>query len=343
MIKNKSVEHLISLYDIERDCYTELGDFKSAYSALEARNKQEKILHSMATESMEIKNNVELEIEELKANNQVQASSLRLSQEKERTNRYMLVGSLILLVLASVLFYTLNRSYKLKKQRAEDQLKTTRKIQEERFKLAEKEKEVTIKQEIAAELHDNILSSLSGIRLSAEQLLISAAVKDEKSNRILTNLEKNIKTSYRTLKGYVDELRFQNSPIINTNILFEVEDFIKSTLKQADIEVVSDVSISHDLDQLSDTFQINIIRILKELLNNVIKHSGATFVNTKLQWKQGSFHFTLYDNGKGFDTGGVSSSRGLKNVRDRVKALNGVIDIISNPGEGTIIDLEFKL
>jgi len=79
------------------------------------------------------------------------------------------------------------------------------------------------------------------------------------------------------------------------------------------------------------------------LLNNVIKHSGATFVNTKLHWKRDSFHFTLYDNGKGFNSGGVSSSRGLKNVKDRVNTLNGVIDIISNPGEGTIVDLEFKL
>jgi len=169
---------------------------------------------------------VELEIEELKASNSLNASNLNLSLEKAKTSKFLLIGTLALLLLASVLFYSLTRSHRLKKQLAEDQLKTTRKIQEERFKLAETEKEVTIKQEIAAELHDNILSSLSGIRLSAEQLLISAAIKDEKSNTILTNLEKNIKSSAsryrssvrclyrsraRSIKRYFSDKYYSNS------------------------------------------------------------------------------------------------------------------------------------
>jgi signal transduction histidine kinase len=74
-----------------------------------------------------------------------------------------------------------------------------------------------------------------------------------------------------------------------------------------------------------------------EALQNVAKHAAATEGSIRLWADDGQFHFEVVDNGRGFDPSMTASSTGLQNMRDRMHALGGSLDVRSRPGEGTCI------
>jgi signal transduction histidine kinase len=75
-----------------------------------------------------------------------------------------------------------------------------------------------------------------------------------------------------------------------------------------------------------------------EALQNVAKYAGATRVFLKLRLEGAALVFRVEDDGKGFDPVRVPEGSGLQNMRDRVEALGGSLEIISVPGQGTTIE-----
>ncbi|HKX85420.1 MAG TPA: ATP-binding protein, partial [Flavobacterium sp.] len=91
-------------------------------------------------------------------------------------------------------------------------------------------------------------------------------------------------------------------------------------------------------------FEIKIYYIVSELINNIIKHSGATEAYLTLAHENGEFSFSVIDNGKGFDVNNIRQSEGfgLTQIRARVKNMHGSITIKSKEGEGTNIIVKVK-
>jgi signal transduction histidine kinase len=75
-----------------------------------------------------------------------------------------------------------------------------------------------------------------------------------------------------------------------------------------------------------------------EAMQNVAKYAEASQVKLRV-WLQGStMAFAVEDNGKGFEPATVARSSGLQNMRDRLEALGGALEITSAPGRGTTIE-----
>jgi signal transduction histidine kinase len=90
--------------------------------------------------------------------------------------------------------------------------------------------------------------------------------------------------------------------------------------------------------------QLAIYRIAQELANNIVKHAGATQASIVLREEVDFIILQGEDNGKGFDPGEVKSNGlGLKSIRDRVKLLNGSMELDSSPGKGTLISIYLPL
>jgi two-component system NarL family sensor kinase len=91
--------------------------------------------------------------------------------------------------------------------------------------------------------------------------------------------------------------------------------------------------------------QINIYRIVQELLTNAVRHAHAGEILVQCSQNGTRFFITLEDNGQGFDAAAVAAKPGigLSNARSRVEYLNGKLDIVSAPGEGTTINIEFDV
>lgn len=90
--------------------------------------------------------------------------------------------------------------------------------------------------------------------------------------------------------------------------------------------------------------ELTVYRIAQELVNNALKHSGATNINLQLIGETNRICVQVVDNGKGLDTSGKSGDgKGLVSIRDRVAANNGRFELESVPGQGTEATIEFLL
>jgi signal transduction histidine kinase len=92
-------------------------------------------------------------------------------------------------------------------------------------------------------------------------------------------------------------------------------------------------------------FEINVYRIVQELVNNALKHAAPSEIIVQLVIDENRVHFTVQDNGKGFDTEilKTSKSSGIANVYSRSGIYYGRVDIVSKPGKGTEIAIEFEI
>lgn len=74
-----------------------------------------------------------------------------------------------------------------------------------------------------------------------------------------------------------------------------------------------------------------------EALQNVSKYADASAVNVRLAQDDGSLVFAVVDDGHGFDPASTPPGMGLQNMRDRIEALGGQLEITSAPGRGTMV------
>jgi signal transduction histidine kinase len=97
--------------------------------------------------------------------------------------------------------------------------------------------------------------------------------------------------------------------------------------------------MDHRLD--SNTENI-LFRVLQEIVNNIIKHSQATEVSIQLIRHDSEINMMVEDNGVGFDAKKIEEfdGIGLKNIQSRIEFLNGKVDFDSQPGRGTIVNIE---
>jgi len=96
--------------------------------------------------------------------------------------------------------------------------------------------------------------------------------------------------------------------------------------------------------RIDEKLEVAAFRIVSELVNNALKHANASKINVQLVQEQDRISLTVYDDGCGFDLKAIDKTKsvGLNSIEQRVVSFNGRIDILSEPGKGTEITVEFK-
>ncbi|MDQ7051686.1 MAG: ATP-binding protein [candidate division KSB1 bacterium] len=110
----------------------------------------------------------------------------------------------------------------------------------------------------------------------------------------------------------------------------------------------SQIAISLDLQALpplSPEMELNLYRILQEILNNAIKHSQATEMTISMKTVGDRLRIVARDNGRGVAPDRLQRTQGLglAGIRHRVKTMHGELRIQSQPGAGTRIILSFPV
>jgi two-component system, NarL family, sensor kinase len=101
------------------------------------------------------------------------------------------------------------------------------------------------------------------------------------------------------------------------------------------------ISEFHGLEKRMDpAAEVVVYRIVQELLNNAVKHSGASQILAQVMRQENNLTITVEDNGKGFDSEKLVDGAGLKNIRSRVDYLKGQLDIQTKPGKGTSVHID---
>ncbi len=106
-----------------------------------------------------------------------------------------------------------------------------------------------------------------------------------------------------------------------------LEDVLKSyamnmlTNQSIPVSIIISKAVEENLN--SPKVRQNVLMILKEIMNNCAKHSGATHFSLNADLKNRDLVFEIEDNGKGFDADKAALGNGLSNIAKRLKELNG--------------------
>jgi signal transduction histidine kinase len=202
----------------------------------------------------------------------------------------------------------------------QNQLKATE------FKLLNTQIEIQEAEEerIAKDLHDDLGGTLSTLKRFIFDKLISKATENEK------NIIKKL-----TQKAGDDLRRISHAllpPEINVIGLTET---LKELVSRNDGERSFKFIQHGKIKKLDENTEINIYRIVSEIIQNINKHSSANKVLIQMLWSEEELTIMVEDNGSQFRN--TKEGLGLKNIRMRTEYINGMINFDSNDTESTII------
>ena len=194
----------------------------------------------------------------------------------------------------------------------------------------------TERSNISRELHDNVNQLL----MSAKLFMNSAQTDPQKANE---HIEKAI--TYQLMA--VEEIR-KLSKTLNTSLVKviglsrSIDDIIINMKAFQQIE--TRFQYDQKLDKLlSDDQKLMIFRILQEQTNNIIKYANAKNVLITLKEENSKIFLSITDDGKGFDASVQSKGIGFINIYNRVDAFGGDMELISSPGNGCALRINFPL
>lgn len=193
-----------------------------------------------------------------------------------------------------------------------------------------------VRNRIAADLHDDIGSSLSQISvLSAVARSESAAGAHAPIDKI-AELSRQMLESMSDIVWAINPARDQPADLIQRMRHFAAELFTA-----ADIELEFRVEPAGSERKLKPELRRELLLAFKEAANNVVKHSGAKRVRVTVGGDRGRFRFEVTDDGRGFDrTAHSAEGNGLASIERRLQALRGSAQIVSSPGAGTTVRIE---
>jgi two-component system sensor histidine kinase UhpB len=239
-------------------------------------------------------------------------------KEKELKDQKLLqqviVGAAIMLVLfAGILF---NR-YKLKK------------------KLEQQNQLLSVRNDIAKDLHDEIGSTLTSIKILSEVSKNNLEKDQQKAFSFLQKITEQSSQMQQGMSDIVWAIKPDNDKL--ENMLVRMREYASHTLEPKNIETIFIIEEAVLAQSLNMQQRRDFFLIFKEAINNAAKYSQAGKVEITISKETDQLHLRVSDNGIGFDCAKETSSNGLKNMMARAEALKGSVQIHSAPGKGTTV------
>jgi signal transduction histidine kinase len=193
-----------------------------------------------------------------------------------------------------------------------------------------------IRNEIAADLHDDVGTALSSITFLGEMARSRFEKKPEEIRPILERIMDESKEMMQTMRGVVWVINPQNDKA--EDFFEKVKSFAESVLQSKKIELKFTAKDTEHW-QMGLEVQRNLFLIFKESVVNAAKHSGASYLAITVQKEKNHVWILISDNGKGFDEDDLNEGNGLRNLKNRAAQIGGDLQIISKPGEGTQVKM----
>lgn len=193
---------------------------------------------------------------------------------------------------------------------------------------------------IGMDLHDGVIQSLYATGLTLENCLEDL---EQDPAQVQPQLQKAIHDLNRTIadiRNYIFDLR--PAVLAGTDLAGAVGGLLQELKVNALVEVqlIEEPKACRGLseEQVAALFQV-----ARESLTNVQKHAQASSVSARLRQGDDNFRMTITDDGVGFDPARPGGGQGLHNMRERVEALGGRLQLESSDGRGTRLTVELPL
>ena len=194
---------------------------------------------------------------------------------------------------------------------------------------------------LAVELHDSISQTLTGIALLVDSAARANADGNTGAGRFLDTVRQMLASCRRELQGCLWDLRSRT---------FEEKDLAEAvsrtiTPNVGNAKVFCRFNVPPRL--LTESVTHSVLRIIRELVVNAVRHGHATSVRIAGEYQGGTLRFSVADNGEGFDAyatpGPAQGHFGLQGIRERLNDFNGHMKIRSVPGKGTKVSVSMEV
>lgn len=241
------------------------------------------------------------------------------------------------------------------------QLATAINTRRQQLLLVQSSREVAVlreRQHLARELHDSVTQLIFSMTLIAQSIAPAWARDPVEGKKRVDRLLELSQNALAEMRALLFELRSGDAPAkaeekerSSSGILQLQQDGLVGALENYLSTIITD-DLTVQLDAAAYRPQalegeITLFRIAQEALNNVVKHAQANRVTIRLTTDAEHVRLQVSDDGEGFEVrengrSGNSprqSGLGLHTMRERAENQGGRLDIQSNPGRGTTIDV----
>lgn len=247
------------------------------------------------------------------------------------------VGILIMVALALVMVSYANRAQRrILTQRMQAQAAELRHQQElVQRNLATQEEE---RKRIAAHLHDDIGSKLGVLHLTFHRLRRTepshigyGPMCDEIDGLIANTLDSARRISHELLPPTLEDFGLSTA----------IEELCEQVRKTGTLDITFERHLERAEIGDADT-ELNLFRIVQEMLNNTLKYAKASQVNIRLARENDQKKLTYRDNGQGFDPAVLErKGLGMRNLESRAKIIGGSFSLKTAVGRGFEAEVSF--
>ncbi|HNY08614.1 MAG TPA: sensor histidine kinase [Tenuifilaceae bacterium] len=257
---------------------------------------------------------------------------------KRRKYQLIILITIILIVALVAAFIIVRNKYRqlLDAQKLHIQEQQIKQLEQEKQLVATQailEGEATERKRLARDLHDGLGGMLSVVKLGLHDVKNGVALDSDdvlRFNKVLEMLDSSIRELRRVAHNMMPE------SLMRYGLKASLTDFCGN---------IPNVQFHYfgNEQRLDSKLEMMIYRTAHELVNNALKHAQAQHINIQIVQGTDRVSLIVQDDGVGFDPKVKSEGTGLDNIRCRVQLFNGTMDIFSKTGNGTEVNVEFKL
>jgi len=197
------------------------------------------------------------------------------------------------------------------------------------------------RQRVSKEIHDGPAQTMANIVLKAELCDRLIDLDIEKAKNELNTLKGVVRESLKDIRKIIYDLMPMS--LVDLGLIPTIQRLILNFEEETKISV--DFVVNNKGEIKESIIQLTIFRIVQEALNNIKKHSKAQNVIIRINIGTEKIYLKIIDDGIGFNVGekvdsfNTKSGFGLYSIRERVDLLKGKIEIDSELGKGTKINV----
>ena len=211
-----------------------------------------------------------------------------------------------------------------------------------RYRIAQVKRMYALRSKISQDLHDEVASTLSGIRLYSEMAKQQLQNKNtEGTQQSLHVISSNANDMAQDMSDIIWAINPSNDSF--KKLLQKLKSY--ATEVSAATNMKFDCIIEEQIPEEKLTMQQrrNIYLICKEAINNAVKYSLGKNLKMSVEKENHFVKIKIQDNGHGFDSMNRSEGNGLANMKERANEIEADLKIYSQNGDGTFVELTVKL
>ncbi|WP_345243101.1 two-component regulator propeller domain-containing protein [Nibrella saemangeumensis] len=210
-----------------------------------------------------------------------------------------------------------------------------------RYRQQQQDKIRRIRDRIATDLHDDMGSTLSSIRIISDVLQRQLTESEPVAGAMLQKISENATHLSESMQDIIWSIKSDNDTL--EDVVTRMMEFAVKPLEARQIKLKTHISARFDGTRLNPDQRRTLFLIFKEVVNNAIKYAACTQIDLLISLTGPNLSMVIRDNGIGFDPATVQPGNGLQNLQRRAQDMGGRLQVVSAPAKGTIVELTFKI